>query len=59
MANTLILLGFIVLLILTGAIRAFMKGYFPDKKEKILREIRDELKKKNKNDEAKEGKIIK
>jgi hypothetical protein len=57
MANTLILLGFIVLLVLSSIFYGFMRGDFTDKKEKLLREIRDELKKKNKDD-AKEGKVI-
>lgn len=55
----LLLLGVIFLFFLGGALRAFMKGELPDKKEKLLQEIRDELGKKNKKDEPLEGKIIK
>lgn len=54
----LLLLGFILLFFLGGALRAFMKGEIPDKKEDLLREIRDELKKKNKKDEPLEGEVI-
>lgn len=53
MIQTLALIGFIILFILSGILHAEK-----DPKERLLREIRDELRKKNRQDEVKEGKII-
>jgi len=56
MINTLVLIGFIILLFLGGLVRAFIKGDFTDKNEELLKEIKNELKKEN--NEAKKGKVI-
>lgn len=55
MIQTVVLIGFIIVFLLVGIIRAVIEE---DPKEKLLREIRDELRKKNKHDEVKEGKIF-
>ncbi len=58
--NTLVLIGFIILVILGGIIYDFIrsKGEF-DQTNRKLNEIKGELKKINENNEVKEGKVIK
>jgi len=47
-----------LLLVIIGFILSIFVPSEEKKQEKLLKEIRDELHKKNKKDEAKEGKVI-
>ncbi len=57
MEDFLKLIALFLILFLPGIVWGILTGKF-DKKEELLRDIRDELRKKNKSDEAKEGRVI-